>query len=131
MKEEMKSSRETDTLKGREVLMTNLRMARIQNGLTQADLARMAGVDVSMISKYEKCKSTPQRNTLERIAKVLNCSVDWLIGNRFDLGELQAAAMPLVEFLRKKGHPHMTAIVTGRSVLVNEDVIGVPLDYDD
>lgn len=49
--------------------------------------------------------------------------------NSFD--ELQAAAMLLVEYLRKKGHPHMTAIVSERSVRIVEDLVGLPLDYDD
>lgn len=45
--------------------------------------------------------------------------------------ELKKAAEPLVELLRKKGQPHMSAIVMGRSVVVTEDLMGVPLDYED
>lgn len=45
--------------------------------------------------------------------------------------ELEEAATPLVELLRKKGHPHMTALVTDRSVVLTEDIMGVPLDYED
>ncbi len=45
--------------------------------------------------------------------------------------ELKKAAEPLVELLRKKGHPHMSAIVTERSVVVTEDLMGVPLEFDD
>lgn len=52
-------------------------------------------------------------------------------GEKITFEELQKAAMPLVELLRKKGHPHMTAVVTGRSVVIAEDKLGVPLHYDD
>lgn len=45
--------------------------------------------------------------------------------------ELQNAAMPLIEFLRQKGHPHMTALVTTRSVVLTEDIMGMPLNYED
>lgn len=45
--------------------------------------------------------------------------------------ELKKAAEPLVELLRKKGHPHMSIVVTGRSIVVTEDLMGVPLDYED
>ena len=45
--------------------------------------------------------------------------------------EVEKAAKPLVELLREKGHPHMTALVTGRGVEITETVVGVPMPYDD
>lgn len=48
-----------------------------------------------------------------------------------DFEELKEVTKAAVEFLRKKGHPHMTIIVTDRSVKITEDIMGVPLDYDD
>lgn len=45
--------------------------------------------------------------------------------------EIRKASEPLVELLRKKGHSHMTAVVTDRSVVITEDRLGVPLHYDD
>jgi hypothetical protein len=45
--------------------------------------------------------------------------------------ELEEAVMPLAELLRKKGDPHTTAIVTGRSVTICQDVMGISLPYDD
>lgn len=51
--------------------------------------------------------------------------------NRISFEELKQAAMPLVELLRKKGHPHMSIVVTGRNIVVKEDLMGVPLEFDD
>ena len=47
------------------------------------------------------------------------------------LEELERAATPLVNLIREKGHPHMTALVTDRSIVLTEDIMGVPLDYED
>lgn len=45
--------------------------------------------------------------------------------------ELQTAAQPLVELLRTKGHPHMTAIVSDDHAEITEGRVGVPFPYED
>ena len=45
--------------------------------------------------------------------------------------ELEKAAAPLINLLRKKGHSHMSAYVTVRNVVITEDIMGVPLNYED
>lgn len=45
--------------------------------------------------------------------------------------ELKEVTKEVVEFLREKGHPHMTVIITSREVKITEDIMGVSLDYDD
>lgn len=45
--------------------------------------------------------------------------------------ELQEAATPLVELLRKKGHPHMTVLVTDWNVELVEALKGIPIPYED
>lgn len=45
--------------------------------------------------------------------------------------ELQEAATPLVELLRKKGHPHMTVLVTDWNVELVEALKGIPMPYED
>lgn len=45
--------------------------------------------------------------------------------------ELESAAQPLVELLRKKGHPHMTVLVTDWNVELVEALSGIPMPYDD
>jgi hypothetical protein len=51
--------------------------------------------------------------------------------NKISFEELKSAAMPLVELLRKKGHPHLQVIVTDSMVKITEDKMGVPLEYED
>lgn len=45
--------------------------------------------------------------------------------------ELQEAASPLVELLRKKGHPHMTVLVTDWNIELVEALKGIPMPYED
>jgi len=45
--------------------------------------------------------------------------------------ELKKTAEPLIELLRKKGHPHMTVLVTDWSIELVEALMGVPMPYKD
>lgn len=46
--------------------------------------------------------------------------------NKITIEELKEAAKPLVELLQKKGHPHMTAIITTKYAEITEGKVGVP-----
>ena len=58
-----------------------IKTARLKAGLTQKELGERMGTSESAISKLEKRKTTPNLQTLERIAKALgtklNVSFDW------------------------------------------------------
>ena len=45
--------------------------------------------------------------------------------------ELKKASEPLVELLRKKGHPHMTVIVSDWAITLVKDIMGMPMPYAD
>lgn len=47
------------------------------------------------------------------------------------LEELKTAAEPMLELLRKKGHPLMVVSINERSVELTETIKGVPCPYDD
>ena len=49
--------------------------------LSQKELAVKAGVTESAMSYYVKGERTPRGEVLSRIAKALNCSTDYLLGN--------------------------------------------------
>jgi transcriptional regulator with XRE-family HTH domain len=49
-----------------------LRLLREAAGLTQAELARRAGLGKSQLSKYENGKEMPKLETLERLLEVLD-----------------------------------------------------------
>lgn len=113
----------------RNILMMNLRAARIQKGLSQTELAKRAGVELSLISRYEQCKTTPRPETLEKIAKALDCSAEQLYGaeggyhaGNITREELSECAQPLVRLLQKRGTPMMIVQVTceGADLLICE-----------
>lgn len=52
----------------------NLRKIRIEQGLTQKDLAKMAGITQQMVSRYETGVVEPSLATLNKIKKALKIS---------------------------------------------------------
>lgn len=59
--------------------MLSLKLKRVSCGFTQAQLAEKAGISQNSISIYEKGRSFPQRDTLDRLAKALGCEAKDLI----------------------------------------------------
>lgn len=59
------------------VRLTNRREAL---SLSKSELARRIGVRHVQIVEYEKGRKTPSVETLIALAKVLECSLDWLCG---------------------------------------------------
>ena len=47
---------------------------------------------------------------------------------REKLSELEELARPLVDYLRKKHHPHTVVVVTDERAVLAEDVMAVPFD---
>jgi len=64
---------------------TALRKARLQNGLTQAELARQVGLSRASYTNIEKGYKYPSLVTALRIAHVLNESVEGLFSDDFQL----------------------------------------------
>ena len=59
--------------------MLNLKIMRIRRGMTQIDLAKKIGKSSNTIYFYESGRSAPRTETLERIAKALECDVKDII----------------------------------------------------
>ena len=56
-----------------------LRALRKEKGLTQAELAKLAGVGLKTITNYEKGTTYPQnREVYGTLAKILGCDADYL-----------------------------------------------------
>ncbi len=49
-----------------------LRVARELRGMSQAEVARQAGIGKSQLSKYEQGKELPKLESLERVLAILN-----------------------------------------------------------
>lgn len=52
---------------------------RKAKGLTQRELGQLLGVSASTIGMYEQDRRTPRGQTLSKLAKQLNVSVDFLV----------------------------------------------------
>ena len=55
-------------------LRANLRKIRKEQGLTQQDLAKMAGITQQMVSRYETGVVEPSVSTMKKIKKALKIS---------------------------------------------------------
>ena len=58
----------------------NLKKIRLDNDLTQEELAKKINTSRSNIANYENDKNMPSVDILEKMPKALNCSVDFLLG---------------------------------------------------
>lgn len=56
-----------------------IKKLRIENGLTQKDLADQVFVTFQTVSKWEKDENEPDVSTLRELAKLFNCSMDYLL----------------------------------------------------
>jgi transcriptional regulator with XRE-family HTH domain len=62
-----------------ETFPERLKALRKQNNLTQTQLGKLVGIHYTHIGKYEKGKSRPAAETLQKLAKVLRVTADYLI----------------------------------------------------
>lgn len=54
---------------------------RTEMGYTQKQLAKLANITEASLSRYENGLREPKINTLVKLAKVLGCTVDYMVGN--------------------------------------------------
>ena len=87
-----------------------LKILRLQNKLTQAELAKKLGLTKSVISAYENGLRLPSYDVLIHIAKIFNVSTDYLLGlehkREVDLSGLTPseidALMNLIQAMKRK-----------------------------
>ena len=58
-----------------------VRRARMEKGMTQAQLARSLCVSAPFVSNIEQGKQTMNAVTLRNICRTLDVSADWILGN--------------------------------------------------
>lgn len=63
-------------------LANELTQARIQAGISQAELGSRTGIDQSDISKIERGASNPSIATLTRLAEALGCTLSITLNNK-------------------------------------------------
>ncbi len=72
--------------------MKNLREARKEKGMRQADLAEAVHVSAQTISGYETGYAQPPTEILTKLADVLEVSTDFLLGRTTDIGTIEVNA---------------------------------------
>lgn len=65
-------------------LPDKLRTARIKNGYSQRDVAKMLKISPSIVSGYETGERTPSVEILLSLAYLYKSSTDYLLGRRSD-----------------------------------------------
>ncbi len=60
----------------------NIRDRRIENGLTQQEIAEKLFVTRQCISRWEQGKTTPDIHSLEKLSLIYNCNIDELLDNK-------------------------------------------------
>jgi transcriptional regulator with XRE-family HTH domain len=56
-----------------------IRERRAALNLTQTELARRLETDAITVSRWERDNSIPRTDTLEKIARAIDVSIDWLV----------------------------------------------------
>ena len=57
----------------------NLKQFRTDKKISQADFAKEIGVHVTHLSRYERGLSSPSLEVIQKIAEILNISIDTLV----------------------------------------------------
>lgn len=58
-----------------------IKQHRMRAGLRQEDIAEKLGIDRSAVAKWEAGESLPRADKLPQLARLLNCTVDELLGD--------------------------------------------------
>lgn len=75
--------------------MKNLTELRKNEGLTQRDMAKIAGVSPQVYCHYENDRVTPPLDSLEKFADYFKVSIDYLVGRESEDGRIINAAPQL------------------------------------
>ena len=79
-----------------------LREARKAKHYSQAEVSRLLGVTQQAVGKWETGRSTPDPQTVARLAEILDTTADMLLGlqsNADAHGSVRSASIPSAQFL--------------------------------
>ena len=68
--------------------MLRLKELRLSAELTQIELARKIGVNQTAVGKYERGELEPGIETLKKLSQIFECSIDYIVGNTDDFGNV-------------------------------------------
>ncbi len=106
-----------------DTIARQLRLKRLQAGLTIEDLADTAGISVSFLAYLETNKKKPSLATIAKIAKALNISVSELFNERTVLnvaGEKQKTLNRILKLLQNQSPENTETILATVTVLAKK-----------
>lgn len=62
------------------IISKKIKELRIENGMTQSELAKSVGCSQSMIARWEKDECEPTATAILKLSETLKCSCDYLLG---------------------------------------------------
>lgn len=68
--------------------MNRIKELRTEKGLTQTQLASLLGINQTAVGKYERGELEPNLQNLTKLSLIFECSVDYIICNADDLGNI-------------------------------------------
>jgi len=101
-----------------------LKQARKTKGLSQAEVSRLLGVTQQAVGKWETGRSTPDPQTVARLAEILDTTADVLLGLRQETAD--SAAVGRYAFSRYAQHmvPVVGTVRAGYGALAFEEDYG-------
>lgn len=101
-----------------------IRRERKKKDLTQEELAKMLGLQASAVAKYESGRvSNIKRSTIEKMAKIFDCSPAYLLGLAPDAAHMEVSAIPS----SLQDYPGIRPITTHRVPLLGSIACGEPI----
>ncbi|MFD1675340.1 helix-turn-helix domain-containing protein [Alicyclobacillus fodiniaquatilis] len=91
--------------------------------MTQEQLGQLLHVSAQAVSKWENGESSPDISLVVRIANILGCTTDFMLGNVCTL----AAMLPQIKVELRKMTPEHQSDFLGEII----DTIGQPISADD
>ncbi|MDK7375345.1 helix-turn-helix transcriptional regulator [Weeksella virosa] len=74
-----------------------IKQLRTENNFTQSELAEKVGLTYIQIGRYEKGKSSPSADVLQKLADALNTSTDFLMNGKNELAVAQLTDKELIK----------------------------------
>lgn len=106
-----------------DTIAKQLRLKRLQAGLTIEDLADTAGISVSFLAYLETNKKKPSLATIAKVAKALNVSISELFNERTVLnvaGEKQKTLNRILKLLQNQSPENTETILATVTVLAKK-----------
>ena len=107
-----------------ESFQERLKMTRESKGMTQSQLCDASGVSQAQLSLYESGQRSPTADTLMKLAKSLNVSVDYLLGLVDSPLSNLRGEVTSANLKTQKQIPILGQVSAGNGVPAEDDVIG-------